>query len=574
MRKFKFSRNGKTAQADQSDAVEHVSMDSSVDTFTEVVDDDPLEIASDEFASTDQNDQDSVDIESPDEGSMTSDSETNVENYEIDNYVANILPEEVVRRLNILPVRIENDELQAFATAPLNIPGLDELRLLTGLRVRPITVTQRRLVRAMNEQFSSAQSSKQAIIDMTLKDLEVMSRVEDVVTLPELEEAPVVDFVDSIIRRAVNDRASDIHLEPQFPEMRVRYRVNGLLNDITNVPRNIEPSVLARIKLLADMDITERRRSQDGHIGLNFDGKQIDLRISTVLTANGEKMVMRVLDKDNMLIDTKNLGMSEEQQKLYKSFVSNPHGMILVTGPTGSGKSTTLYATLKELDSYTQNIVTVEEPVEYQMAGINQISVNQLIGMTFASALRTIVRQDPDVIMVGEIRDFETADIAIRAALTGHLVFSTLHTNDAPGTVVRLLDMGVQPFLTASSVIGVIAQRLIRTICPECREVYQASQEEKEILGLSAGDEIELVRGRGCDFCHDSGYRGRIGIFELFEVDEDIGRLILDKAASSDIKKLALSKGMVPLIESARQKVLQGITTIEDMRRVIYVGRD
>ena len=553
------SELSKDEKAIQSDTMEYIRSGSSVDPASGDAVHDQLE--------------GTIDQDSPDLVSMSSESGVDAEDYEIDNYVSNILPEEVVRRLNILPVRMENDELQAFATEPLNIPGLDEIRLITGLRVRPIIVSQRRLSRTINEQFNSAQTSKQAIIDMTLQDLEVMSHRDSVVTLPELEEAPVVDFVNSIIRRAVNDSASDIHLEPQYPEMRVRYRVNGLLYDVTNVPRSIEPSVLARIKLLADMDITERRRSQDGHIGLHISGKQIDLRISTVLTANGEKMVMRVLDKETMLIEISSLGMSDEQQELYRSFISNPYGMILVTGPTGSGKSTTLYATLKELDSYTQNIVTVENPVEYQMPGINQIQVNELVGMTFASALRTIVRQDPDIIMVGEIRDFETADIAIRAALTGHLVFSTLHTNDAPGTVIRLLDMGVQPFLTASSVIGVVAQRLIRTICPECKEHYQPSQVEKEELELP-GDVMELARGRGCSFCHNTGYRGRIGIFELFKVDEDIGKLILAQAPSNEIKKLALSKGMIPLSESVRQKVLQGISTVDEVRRVIHVGRD
>ncbi len=556
MEKSEFSKDEKTAQ---SDVAEYIRSDSLVSPASDDVVHDQLE--------------ETIDQNPPDSVSMFPDLGDDAEDYEIDNYVANILPEEVVRRLNIVPVRIENDELQAFATEPLNVPGLDEIRLITGLRVRPIIVSQKRLTRTIDEQFSSAQTSKQAIIDMTLQDLEVMSHRDSVVTLPELEEAPVVDFVNSIISRAVNDSASDIHLEPQYPEMRVRYRVNGLLYDITNVPRAIEPSVLARIKLLADMDITERRRSQDGHIGLHISGKQIDLRISTVLTANGEKMVMRVLDKETMLIEISSLGMSDEQQEVYRSFISKPYGMILVTGPTGSGKSTTLYASLKELDSDTQNIVTVENPVEYQMPGINQIQVNELIGMTFASALRTIVRQDPDIIMVGEIRDFETADIAIRAALTGHLVFSTLHTNDAPGTVIRLLDMGVQPFLTASSVIGVVAQRLIRTICPECKEHYQPSQAEREDLELPE-DVIELARGRGCNFCHDTGYQGRIGIFELFKVDEDVGKLILAQAPSNEIKKLAISKGMIPLSESVRQKVLQGISTVEEIERVIHLGRD
>lgn len=492
---------------------------------------------------------------------------------QIDSNVAQILPEEDVRRLRMLPFRIEGNALYVATTEPLNLPGMDELKLLTGLRVRPIMVTEREFARFTSEQFNSAQASKQAIIDMTFQEMEILDQQAIQVASPELEEAPVVDLVNTIVHQAINSGASDVHMEPQFPEMRVRYRINGLLHDVTTVPRQIERSVVARIKLLADMDITERRRPQDGHIGLNLDGRHVDLRISTVLSVNGEKVVIRILDKDTMFIDIEHLGLSDEQMKIIRSFISHPYGMILSTGPTGSGKSTTLYACLQQLDSKAYNIVTVENPVEYQMPGINQISVNPMINMTFATALRTIVRQDPDIIMVGEIRDFETADIAIQAALTGHLVFSTLHTNDAPGAVVRLLDMGIQPFLTTSSVIGVIAQRLLRTICPMCKESYIPPQDETELIRLPA-DVTELWRGKGCEFCLNTGYKGRTGIFEVFEVDDDVRRLILEQVPSSEIKKLALSKGMQSLSEAGRQKVLQGISTIEEVRRVIYTGKD
>jgi type IV pilus assembly protein PilB len=571
MRRNWFSKN--TAPAEE---IEDISLDKLEDSSASVAtnsgpEEPPITLTTD--------DQPSVDIppaiEVPDDDPMDVGlvAITDLRDYDIDRYIAQILPEEVVRRLNMLPLKIEDDMLHVAATEPLNLPGIDELKLLTGLKVRPVIVPDRELHRAINGQFSAGQKSKQAIIDMTFQEMEILARQAIQVTMPELEEAPVVELVNSIIHRAINDRASDIHLEPQYPEMRARFRIDSVLHNVTNVPEHIEPAVIARIKLLADMDITERRRPQDGHIGLNFAGRHIDLRISTLLTAYGEKMVIRILDKETMLIDIDHLGMTAEQKAMLMSLIHQPYGMILVTGPTGSGKSTTLHAALQQLDSDSYNIVTVENPVEYQVDGINQIQVNPLIGMTFDAALRTIVRQDPDIIMVGEIRDFETADIAINAALTGHLVLSTLHTNDAPGATVRLLDMEVQPFLTASAVIGVIAQRLLRTICPECKESYSPSQEEKKLLELPE-DVTTLERGVGCDFCLNTGYRGRTGIFEMFEVDEDVRKAILDQAPSAEMKNLTLSKGMVSLSESARQKVLQGVSTTEEIRKVIYTGKD
>lgn len=492
---------------------------------------------------------------------------------QIDKRIAQILPEETVRRLSMLPIRVEGDQLYVATVSPVNLPGIDEVRLITGLKVKPIIVARPELERAIGEQFSANQTSKQAIVDMTFQELGTTRMITPQEEILEIDDAPVVDLVNSIIKGAINDGASDIHLEPQFPEMRVRYRINGILHDITTVPRYIEPSIVSRIKLLADMDITERRRSQDGHITMTVGRKQVDLRVSSVLTVNGEKIVIRVLDKETMLIDLEHLGLTSEQHSKFKSFIDHPYGMILVTGPTGSGKSTTLYAVLKELDSVTRNIITVENPVEYQMNGISQIQVNPAINLTFANALRTIVRQDPDVIMVGEIRDTETADIAVQAALTGHLVFSTLHTNDAPGAVVRLVDMGVQPFLIASAVIGVIAQRLVRKICPQCKEYYRPSQEVLDIL--RAGPEVkELARGRGCEYCRNTGYRGRTGVYEVFEVDDDIRRLIIAQAPTSEIKKMALAKGMKSLSYNGRQKVLQGISTFEEVQRVVYLNEE
>lgn len=490
----------------------------------------------------------------------------------VDVQVTHMIPEEVVRRVNMLPIKIESGQLCVAATMPLDLPGLDEIRLLTGIKVKPVIVTEKELARAISEQFSIRQTSKQAIVDMRLRGLAAATEA-DQMEQPDIEE-PVVELVNSIIRGAISDEASDIHLEPQHPETRVRYRINGILHTITVIPRYISASIVSRIKLMADMDITERRRPQDGHISVDVEGRQIDLRVSTVLTINGEKIVMRVLDKETMLISLDYLGLSNEQQGVFRALIGRPHGMILIAGPTGSGKTTTLYAILEQLDSATRNIVTIENPVEYQISNINQIQVNPYVDMTFANALRTIVRQDPDVIMVGEIRDFETADIAIQAALTGHLVFSTLHTNDAPGAIVRLLDMGVQPFFTASAVIGVAAQRLVRTICPECKELYNPNREELKLLNLPDDSGIMLSRGKGCSFCFNTGYRGRAGIFELLRVDDEIRGLILAQAPASEVEKVALARGMKSLREMGQEKVLQGISTVEELQKATYVEED
>ncbi|MGQ9608141.1 MAG: GspE/PulE family protein [bacterium] len=498
----------------------------------------------------------------------------NLGGYEVDRRITHILPEEVVRRTNMFPIKVESNQLYVATTAPVNLPGVDEVKLLTGLKVKPVVVSEQELSNAIKEHFSAEQTSRQAIVDMAFQGLVGYTPSTYQEEPLNIDEAPVISLVNSIIRGAVKEGASDIHLEPQYPEMRVRYRINGVLHSITTIPRYIEASIISRIKLLADMDITEKRRPQDGHITMAIGRKQIDLRISSALTINGEKIVIRILDKDTMLIDLEHLGLTKDQRRIFKSFISHPHGMILVTGPTGSGKSTTLYAVLKELNAEMQNIITVENPVEYQMPGINQMQVNPNIGLSFATALRTIVRQDPDVIMVGEIRDTETADIAVQAALTGHLVFSTLHTNDSAGAIIRLMDLDVQPFLIASSVIGVVAQRLVRTICPECKEFYKPSDIELEMMGMSNNDDIKLAKGKGCENCRYTGYRGRTGIYEILEINEDIRRLIIARASSSEIKETALKKGMKSLSEIGRELVLQGISTLEEVQRMVFLGEE
>ncbi|MEK7399068.1 MAG: GspE/PulE family protein [Candidatus Poribacteria bacterium] len=502
-----------------------------------------------------------------------------LDKHKVDILVAQMLPEELIRRVKMLPIKIEASQLYIAVTEPIDLPGIDEIKSLTGMRVRPVIVPKDELENVIKALLRSDQRTTQTIIDMTFESLSGSRNVQGntadtVFDTVDTDEAPVISLVNNIILGAVSEGASDIHLEPQYPEMRVRYRINGILQQIATVPKQVEPAVVSRIKLLADMDIAECRRPQDGHISMNTNGKMVDLRISTVLTAKGEKVVIRILDQKGMLLGLKQLGMLPDQQKILESFIARPYGIILVTGPTGSGKTTTLYTALSQFDADGSNIVTVENPVEYQINNISQIQVNTNINFGFANALRAIVRQDPDIIMIGEIQDYETAEIAIQSALTGHLILSTLHTNDAPGAVMRLADMGVQPFLIASTVRGVIAQRLVRSICKECKELYDPSAEELQLLNLPIDSSIKLAKGKGCPICHNTGYGGRIGVFEIFEIDEGIRKLILSHASSSDIRQLAIEKGMKILSQASREKILRGSTTVEEVQRVIYLGEE
>jgi type IV pilus assembly protein PilB len=506
-----------------------------------------------------------------------------LDKHKVDILVAQMLPEELIRRVKMLPIKIEASQLYVAVTDPVDLPGIDEIKSLTGMRVRPVIVPKDELENAIKALLRSDQRTTQTIIDKTFENLSGSRNVlsdslnvqgNTVDTVVDTDEAPIISLVNNIILGAVIEGASDIHLEPQYPEMRVRYRINGILQQIATVPKQIELAVVSRIKLLADMDIAECRLPQDGHISMSSNGKMVDLRISTVLTAKGEKVVIRILDQKGMLLGLKQLGMLPDQQKILDSFIARPYGIILVTGPTGSGKTTTLYAALRQFDANGSNIVTLENPVEYQINNISQIQVNTSINFGFANALRTIVRQDPDIIMIGEIRDYETAEIAIQSALTGRLVLSALHTNDAPGALMHLVDMGVPPFLIASTVRGIIAQRLVRSICKECKELYDPSAEELQLLNLPIDSSIKLAKGKGCPICHNTGYGGCIGVFEIFEIDEGIRKLILSRASSSDIRKLAIEKGMKILSQASREKILRGLTTVEEVQRVIYLGEE
>jgi type II secretory ATPase GspE/PulE/Tfp pilus assembly ATPase PilB-like protein len=375
------------------------------------------------------------------------------------------------------------------------------------------------------------------------------------------------------MQAGINSRASDIHLEPQYPEMRIRFRIDGILHDIITVPKSVEAGVISRVKVLADMDITEHRRPQDGHISLKVNEKEYDLRVASSSTIAGEKVVIRILDKTGMLLGLDELGLADKDRQLFKALISRPYGIILVTGPTGSGKTTTLYAALGQIDALTKNVITIEDPVEYKLEGVNQIQVNPAANITFATGLRSILRQDPDVIMVGEIRDLDTATIAIQAALTGHLVFSTLHTNDAPSAVTRLIDMGIEPFLISSSVIAVIAQRLVRVVCPECKQAYTPDAALLKELGLSERKEkFVFSGGKGCHHCMQTAYRGRVGVFEVMKVTDKIRELILQKQPATKIKEIVIQEGMATLRDAAVEKVIQGISAPEEIKRVIFTS--
>jgi len=487
-----------------------------------------------------------------------------------------LIPEDLLKRHQIVPIKLEGKKLVIAMTDPLNILAIDEVRLVSDYQIEIMVATERDISLVLDKYFSIQRVAKEALLGIKMDEVGLPQKEKtetDTVTY-KLEEGPVIKLVDTIIDGGINAKASDIHMEPQEEEMRVRYRIDGILHDILNVPKGIEATLVSRIKVLANMDIAEKRKPQDGHIGIKKEGKQYDLRVSSFATVGGEKIVLRILDKSGMLLGLSDLGLSKDEQKIFQTLVSRPYGIILVTGPTGSGKSTTLYAVLSQLNSLTKNIITVEDPVEYKLEGINQSQVNTQAGITFARGLRAILRQDPDVIMVGEIRDAETAEIAIHAALTGHLVFSTLHTNDAPGSVARLVDMGIEPFLISSSLIGVLAQRLIRTICQDCKETYTPDPAVLKSLGLEKDKKTTytFARGKGCRYCLGRGYRGRSGVFEFMEISDNIRMLITKRVPSSAIKEAAMKEGMNTLRQSALQKVLEGVTTPEEYRRAIFAG--
>ncbi|HKJ70686.1 MAG TPA: type II secretion system ATPase GspE, partial [Gammaproteobacteria bacterium] len=392
--------------------------------------------------------------------------------------------------------------------------------------------------------------------------------INDLLDASDDDEAPVIRFVNSLFVQAVRERASDIHIEPGEKELTVRFRIDGVLKEVTHPPRRFHSSIITRIKIMAGLDIAEKRVPQDGRIRIKMAGKDIDIRVATAPAVHGERITMRLLDKSAVLLNLRDIGLAGDYQKMLLKLIHRPHGIILVTGPTGSGKTTTLYSSLSEINSPDKNILTIEDPVEYQLEGISQMQVNSKINLNFATGLRSYLRHDPDVIMVGEIRDLETAEISVQASLTGHRVFSTLHTNDAVGSITRLVDMGVEPYLVSSSLLGAMAQRLVRKLCPHCREPREADEAEHELLGMPPGEPATLYHPAGCDACGQTGYRGRTGIFELMTVTEEVRSLIHDGAGEQELRKTARRQGMRTLREDGIAKVLAGKTSLEEVLRV------
>lgn len=488
----------------------------------------------------------------------------------VDMAAVSLLPAEFARRTGVLPLVHEDGELLVAVSVRQagDIELKDDLSRLTRSRVR-FAIAGRADIEARINQVYRAEGE---LTDIT-SDLAPEDAVDDLSTLTEVsDEAPVVRFVNLLINQAINDRASDIHIEPTERDMRVRYRIDGVLHDAHRSPKSIQNGVISRLKIMAEMNIAERRVPQDGRMSVTHQGRRIDLRVATLPTVWGEKVVARILDTSNTQLGLDDLGFSNENYERYRSSYSKPYGMILATGPTGSGKSTTLYATLNLLNRPDVNVITVEDPVEYRLAGINQVQTNAKAGLTFASALRSILRSDPDIVLIGEIRDHETAQIAVEAALTGHLVLSTLHTNDAPSAVTRLVEMGIEPFLVGSALDAVLAQRLCRSLCVRCKQAYQPDPAELLRIGFpwTEGEQVPvLYRHGGCSSCSQTGYRGRMALHEVMTVSEEISRLAVARASTDEIARTAREQGMTTLKADGWQKVLQGHTSIEEVLRVV-----
>lgn len=492
------------------------------------------------------------------------------------------LPPDIINKISInyakknqiLPIKIEDSTALVALSDPLNLFSIDDVSRILNKSIKPVIVSPGILEDAINKVYDRAQSSAEKMMDDLEEEesLDVIAHEleEPADLLESTDEAPIIRLVNSLLYQAVKERASDIHIEPFEKDLSVRFRVDGILHEIIRPPKRFQSSIISRIKIMAKLNIAEKRLPQDGRIRVKIAGKDIDIRISTVPTTFGERVVMRLLDRSTVLYGLNEIGLDQDKLNIIEKLLQRNDGIILVTGPTGSGKTTTLYACLSRKNSPGINIITIEDPVEYQLKGVGQIQVNPKIDLTFANGLRSILRQDPDVIMVGEIRDLETAEIAIHASLTGHLVFSTLHTNDSAGAVTRLIDMGIEPFLISSSLVAVIAQRLVRVLCPHCAVEYYPDEEEiSKIYPLLNGKKrVALKKNKGCKECMMTGYKGRTGIYELLLIDDEIRSLIIKKTDSNTIKSLAVKKGMDTLKVDGIKKVLKGITTLEEVLRV------
>jgi len=494
-----------------------------------------------------------------------------LQNAELDINIVMMISQNLAQKHTAIPIDIENEKLVLAMSDPSNILALDDISIYTNREIIPVLASPREIAENINKHFGE-QVVRNAVeefkLENGLSDLEIEGNDS---TKDQALQAPIIKMVNSLIEQAIRSRASDIHIEPHEKFAKVRFRIDGALKDISQIDPRILPAIVTRIKISGGMNIAEKRRPQDGRASFSLDGIAFDLRISSVPTVHGEKVVMRLTDKRGILKSIDALGLSAEDMRAYNEILKSPNGIILVTGPTGSGKSTTLYATLRQLNKEDVNILTVEDPVESVVPGINQVQVNTKAGVDFANVLRSFLRQDPDIIMVGEIRDTETANIAVRAAITGHLVLSTLHTNDAPSTIARLIDMGIEPFLLGTSLNGIIAQRLVKKLCDHCKAPYEPTDKELSCLDLFDRSEMNFYKPVGCPACHHTGYSGRIGVFEVLPITSNIRQLITSNATTEDIKFVAMREGLNTLWRSCSKLVAQGVTTIDELIRITYV---
>jgi len=498
-----------------------------------------------------------------------------LDEFEVDPAVIQLIPEEVALKHTVLPVNRAGSTLILATADPSNIFAIDDIKFLTGYNIEVVVASEEAIKRAVDRFYDQTSSLDDVMADFDDSDLEVIQDDEDLdigELARESEDAPVVKLVNLILTDAIKKIASDIHIEPYEKEFRVRYRIDGVLYEVMKPPMKLKNAITSRVKIMSELDIAERRLPQDGRIKLKLGrGREMDYRVSVLPTLFGEKTVLRLLDKSNLQLDMTKLGFESEQLEVFKNSIHQPYGMVLVTGPTGSGKTTTLYSALSELNKTSENISTAEDPVEYNLAGINQVQMHEDIGLNFAASLRSFLRQDPDIIMVGEVRDFETAEIAVKAALTGHMVLSTLHTNDAPSTINRLLNMGIEPFLVSSSVNCIVAQRLARRVCEECREPDPETRVDELVRAgmeeIKAND-VTPYRGRGCRTCSETGFKGRVALYEVMPIGDELKEFVLNGASATELKREAIRLGMVTLRQSALHKLAEGITTMNEVFRV------
>lgn len=498
--------------------------------------------------------------------------QTGIEKIDLNNVIFDkkaikLLPQSLCDKYNLVPFGFDGESIKIALEDPLNIFAIDDVSISTGLNVKSYISYKKDIYKFIQINYSSEEVNK-AAEELSKESLESKVEVLNIEEISDVKNAPVVKMIEQLFRNSIEMRASDIHIEPYEKEVRIRYRIDGKLTTVNTLAVESLGPLITRIKILANLNIAERRIPQDGRIITKIGQDEVDLRVSILPVVNGEKVVIRILTRDSYKVGKEELGINKENLKKLNNIISNPNGIVLVTGPTGSGKSTTLYSILSELNKNDINIVTIEDPVEYTLNGINQVNVNSKTGLTFASGLRSILRQDPDVVMIGEIRDEETAQIAIKAAITGHLVLSTLHTNDAPSTITRLLDMGIEPYLVATSISGIIAQRLVRKICNYCKEEYIASDYEKSIFNIDTNTELKLSRGKGCGHCNNSGYNGRIGVYEIMEITREHRNFINDSKNSDILRDISIKNGMTTLEEECKELVLKGVTTLEELATI------